>query len=135
MYQRYIIHFLSNGAVASVDYIKTDISYPIFYGGYMGINSANFNNTIKIEILYNNGSKLEIFQEASEDFQGFQINNRSKSSYVHVLQKQNMIAYIREYDNIFWSIDYYPLNSIGSNGKIIYYIKLYKIIIFILIFL
>ncbi len=124
-FRTYLIHFLSNGAVTSVDYFETaifvvyDVFYPIFYGGYMGItsfiNSFSFNNTIKIDILYNNGSKLEMFQEASE-------NPQIKDGDFYKLQKQNMLVYIRYYDNI-WIIDYYPLNSIDSNGKIIYYIK------------
>ena len=102
----YIIHFLSNGAVTSVDYMETDLydTYlPIFYGGYVFVT---FNNdTIITNVLYNNGSILEIFQSTNED------------SHTLLLQKQNMIGHIRFHENI-WTIDYYPLNTIDSNGKI-----------------
>ncbi len=107
----YIIHFLSNGAVTSVDYMETDIYdmyLPIFYGGYVFFHYNNY--TITMNVLYNNGSKLEIFQLTSRD------------SDILLLQKQNMIGSIRFHKN-FWTINYYPLNSIDSNGKVIYHIK------------
>ena len=127
-YRSYLIHFLSNGAVTSVDYFETDFFnnyvynqyYPIFYGGNMVIGSSPFNNTLKIDILYNNGSKLEMFQEVSEGPQ-------KGSRHADILQKQNIILYIRRYDNNIWIIDYCPLNSIDSNGKIIYHIKFIRI--------
>ena len=103
--------------VTSVDYFESVLIefYPVFYGGYVDI-SRFFNNTIKVDKLYNNGSKSEIFQEAIEVPQ---IKYKNKDDYIEILQKQNMIWYVRIYDDIFWSIDYYQLNSVDSNGKII----------------
>ncbi len=93
--------------------VTLDSFYPIFYGGYMSISSSYINDTIKIDILYNNESKSEIIQVPSEDPQ----NYSSGSLYAGVLQKQDMIYYMRVYDNI-WIIDYYPLNTIDSNGTV-----------------
>jgi len=77
--------------------------FPIFYGGHV---IETFNNTITVvSVLYNNGSTSEMFHLTGED------------SYALLLQKQNMIGHIRFRGNI-WIIDYYPLNTIDSNGKI-----------------
>ena len=96
----------------------------VFYGGYIEITHSPFADEISIDIVYNNGRKiLDITEKLSEGPKMNQIERISDVyRYADILQKQNMIGFIRIFGRTLWIIDYSPLNSTDSNGKRLHHI-------------